>query len=254
MPVGKLQKEILLKRFKAKVVLVTGGSTGIGQAIAVEFAREGATVIICSRKESSITLQMIEDIGGKAHFIQCDVSRVDNIKKMFSEIKNSYGRLDIAVNNAGVGTVTSFEKTTEQEFDHIAGICFKGVFFCMKEEIIAMKRSGGGAIVNIASTAGVRSTSASAVYVGSKHGVVGESKKAAMEYARDNIRINVICPGATKTPIMEPYITETYAQKIPMGRVADPREIAMPSLFLCSPDASYITGAVVMVDGGNTAQ
>jgi NAD(P)-dependent dehydrogenase (short-subunit alcohol dehydrogenase family) len=250
-----------MKRFENKVALVTGGNSGIGKATALVFAREGAKVIIAARRENlgQETVQEIQKSGGEAFFIRTDVSIPDQVETLIKSIVDRFGRLDMAFNNAGVsGPLNRLTKQTLENWDLVINTNLKGVWMCMKEEINQMLRQGGGVIVNTASTAGISGSPGGAIYSASKHGVLGMTKSAAAEYATKNIRINAVCPGPILTPMLEqgfterPPMREAYLSTVPMGRFGTPEEIAGAVLWLCSDEASFMTGYAITVGGGQT--
>ena len=246
-------------RLAGKVAIVTGASRGIGAATARLFAREGAAVVLAARSKVEIE-QIVNDIkaeGGEALAIDTDVASATSIEHTVSRTIEVYHRLDIAVNNAGIaGGNRPLIETTEEIFDRVIAVNLKGIFLALKYEIPAMLANGGGAIVNMSSTVGLVGTQAGiAPYIASKHGVVGLTKAAALEYARQNIRVNAIAPGTTRTSVNEHWIdNEQIHQRIisgiPLGRVAQPDEVAEAALWLCSDGASYLTGVTLPVDGG----
>lgn len=246
-------------RFEGKVVLITGASRGIGSTTARLFAQEGAQVILASRNSEELA-HLAEEIrasGGKAAAIQTDVADSTSVQALIQQTVSTYGRLDIAVNNAGIaGGNKPFAEVAEETFDRVIAVNLKGIFLCMKYELPALVAAGGGAIVNVSSTAGLVGIGAGiAPYIASKHGIVGLTKAAALEYARQSIRVNAVAPGTTRTPVNEQWIdNEQISQRlvsgIPMGRVADSAEVAEAILWLCSDAASYITGVTMPVDGG----
>ena len=246
-------------RLKGKVALVTGGSSGIGRATAVAFAREGAKVAIAdvNVKEGDETLETIVDAGGEAIFVKADVSRAADVKALVESVVKQYGRLDCAFNNAGVDNLHfPVGDLAEEEWDRVIGINLKGTMLCMRYEIPQMLTHGGGAIVNTSSVAGLIGSPKSPAYVSSKFGVVGLTKSAALDYANKGIRINAVCPGVTRTAIFEAYLKETpdaaaqISTQSPMGRVAEPEEIAAAVIWLSSDEASFVTGQALAVDGG----
>ena len=248
-------------KFEGKVAIVTGGNAGMGRATALAFAREGARVVIAARRvpEGEETVKMIKEAGGEAIFVKTDVSQAAEVKALIGKAIESYGRLDYAFNNAAVAPRQFRAKVadqTEEEFDRILNINLKGVWLCMKYEIPEMIKQNGGVIVNTASVDGFRgNTNNTSAYVASKHGVIGLSKAAALEYARTGIRVNVVCPGAIQTPMLDDAIAanpklEIAFKQVPLGRVGTPEEIAETVIFLCSTGAAYITGQTVVVDGG----
>jgi NAD(P)-dependent dehydrogenase (short-subunit alcohol dehydrogenase family) len=249
-------------QFEGKVVLVTGGSSGIGRAAALAFARQGAQVVIAdvSAEGGQQTIRMIKDSGGEAMFVETDVSTASQVEAMIAQVVRRYGGLDCAFNNAGVDNLHApIGEFDEQEWDRVLGINLKGVMLCMRYEIPHMLARGGGAIVNCASVAGLIGTPISPAYTTSKHAVVGLTRSAALDYAKKGIRVNAVCPGVTRTAISEAYIKEKpegeaqVAAQSPMGRIAEPEEIAAAVLWLCSDASSYVTGQALAVDGGWTA-
>ncbi len=247
----------------AKVVLVTGAGSGIGQATALTMAREGASVVIADRDEAAgtATLEMITGQGGRGLTIIVDTSQARGVETLVRRAVDCFGRLDCAVNNAAVrGPVVLTAEHTEENWDRIVSTNLKGVWLCMKFEIGQMLRQGGGAIVNIASNFGLVGSPGRSAYSASKHGVIGLTKAAALEYARRNIRVNAVCPGPTRTPFMEsmlrerPEVLPALEAAQPIGRVAQSSEIAEAVVWLCSERASFVNGASLPVDGGFVAQ
>jgi NAD(P)-dependent dehydrogenase (short-subunit alcohol dehydrogenase family) len=247
--------------FKNKVALVTGGSFGIGRATAIAFAAEGAKVVVADHVEDSTTVDAIRAAGGEATFIRCDVSRMADVQDMVQRILRLYGRLDIAFNNAGIeGVMAPTHECTEENWDRIHAVNVKGVWACMKEELIVMLGQGSGAIVNCSSIAGLVGFPGLPSYVASKHAIVGLTKAAALEYAKKGIRINAVCPGAIFTPMLsrlaggDQAAHDNFGPMEPMGRIGTPEEIASAVLWLCSEGASFTTGQALAVDGGWVAQ
>jgi NAD(P)-dependent dehydrogenase (short-subunit alcohol dehydrogenase family) len=247
-------------RFAGKVALVTGGNSGIGRAVCAAFAREGAQVAIVARRtgEGESLAQDIRAAGGAAHFIACDVTQAQSVRSMVQQVIERFGRLHLAFNNAGITgstsrTITDFD---ESDFDQTLAVNLKGVWLCMKYEIPELLRAGGGAIVNCASSAGLRGGARASAYYASKHAVVGLTKSVALEFATQGVRINAVCPGMTDTELVTrqaaaaPDKFAALKQRIPMGRTAAVTEIAQAVLWLCATESSYVTGAALPVDGG----
>jgi NAD(P)-dependent dehydrogenase (short-subunit alcohol dehydrogenase family) len=255
-------KGMLRRDMVGKVALVVGGSSGIGRATAEAFAEAGASVVIAARRdgEGRATAERIVSQGGEAKFVRADVVRESDVAALVKETVSTYGRLDFAFNNAGIeGHNQAIVEETEANFDAVFGVNVKGMMFCMKHEIPAMLASGGGAIVNMASMVGHISYANGTVYGASKHAVIGLGAAAALEYARSGIRINTVSPGAIQTDMID-RITgtdearATFADEHPMGRFGLPEEVASTVLFLCSNQASFITGHALAIDGGYMAR
>lgn len=247
------------KLFKGKVALTTGGSFGIGRATAVAFASRGATVVIADwiDDKNKETLKLIEQAGGRGLFIQCDVSRVSEVENLINDTISHFGSIDFAFNNAGIeGENGLCHECTEENWDKTLGINLKGIWACMKYEIIQMLKQGGGAIVNTASVAGLIGFPGLPAYVASKHGILGLTKTAALENAKNNIRINAVCPGVIKTPMVDRItgqdkeVEKQYEDMEPIGRMGQPEEVAEAVMWLCSDAASFVTGHALAVDGG----
>ena len=249
-------------RVEGKVALVTGGASGIGRATALTFAREGAKLVIADINADGghQTVHMITEKGGEAIFVQADVSQATAVEAMISKTVATYGRLDCAHNNAGIGSRpwVRLHEVPEESWDRVLNNNLKSVWLCMKYELIQMLAQGGGTIVNTASIMGlVGSWSRSSAYNASKHGVVGLTKTAALEYAPQGIRVNCVCPGYIQTPMSAQNDPERQAQIIarePIGRVGTPEEVAEAVVWLCSDVASFVTGHTMTVDGGYVAQ
>src|SRR3989449_7041381 len=246
-----------------KIALVTGGGSGIGQATALVFAREGAKVVVADVvvEGGEETVRMIKADGGESLFVKADVSKSPDVEAMVRQAVGTYGRLDCAFNNAGIGGKFALTADdTEDNWDRVISINLTGVWLCMKYEIPQMLKQGGGAIVNTASDAGLLGVPQMPAYVASKHGVVGLTKTAALEYAKSGIRVNAVCPGVIKTPMVERITgqragrAERMAAVEPVGRMGKPEEIAEAVVWLCSDAASFVTGLPMPVDGGIIAQ
>jgi len=257
----------MARNISGKVALVTGGATGIGRTTALAFAKEGAKVVVTTGKNISgaeDTIRLIREAGGEAVFIKCDVSMEKDVEALIKETVRIFGRLDFAFNNAGVGPdgkrvpVLPITELTEDIWDRTIDVNLKGAFFCMKHEIRQMIKQGSGSIVNTASIGGLKFIPNFGAYAASKSGLIGLTKTAALEYASKGVRINVVCPGPTGGTLLMENITSCNPEQhlehgIPMGRIATTEEIANTVLWLCSDDASFITGQAISVDGGITA-
>ncbi len=252
------------KQLEGKFVLVTGGGSGIGRASALAFAGQGAGVIIADLmiEGGEETVAMIEKGGGRAIFVQTDVSKALDVETMVEKAVKTFGRLDCAFNNAGIlGERNLAADYTEEEWNKIIGINLTGTWLCMKYEILQMLKQNSGAIVNTASVLGlVGANGPAAAYAASKHGVVGLTKSAALTYAQSGIRINSVCPGFIKTPLIDPMIggdpeiEAALNQRHPIGRMGKPEEVAEAVVWLCTDAASFVTGHSMSVDGGYVAE
>lgn len=251
----------MTRSFEDKVAMVTGGSSGIGRSAAMAFAREGAKVVIAAEKDiagGNEVVQAIRQAGGEAAFYRTDVSRAVEVEALVSQTVKLYGQLDFAFNNAGVsGSHLKTAECTETDWDNTININLKGIWLCMKNEILWMAEHGGGVIVNMASVLGMKPVPDNADYIASKSGIIGLTKAAALEYSRAGIRINVVCPGIidtrmTRTTFMQqPGFNAFLDQTIPQGRLGTSEEVAAAVLWLCSDAASFITGVALPVDGGS---
>lgn len=256
--------QITQMEFTNKVILITGAGSGIGRVTAYAFAEQGGTVIVSdiNEKGGNETVAHITETGGNAHFIRANVAKYEEVEQLIRQTVAQFGQLDIAINNAGIGSMPArTTDTTLADWDRVMAVNASGVFYCMKLEIEQMLKQGSGVIVNTASIAGLRGLPNNVAYSASKHAVVGMTKTAAMEYARHNIRINALCPVFTVTPLFNPEQMDKYSagisdklkKLIPMKRFADPSEMAKTTLWLCSDQASFVTGHAMPVDGGLTA-
>lgn len=242
-------------RFAGKVAIVTGAASGIGAQTARRLAEGGAHVVVADRNEAGAK-QVAAEFGGMA--IALDVTDAGAVEQAVADIERRFGRLDLAVNNAGVGSARQpLADTTLEDWRHIVGTNLDAVFYCMKFELAAMKRSGGGAIVNVASMMGVKGYPGASAYVAAKHGVVGLTRSAALDHAADGIRINAVGPGFVDTPMAmrgrSDEDREAIGRMHPLGRMAVPDDVAQMILFLLSGSAAFITGTFHLVDGGFTA-
>jgi len=249
------------KIFENKVAIVTGGSFGIGRAAAIAFANRGAKVVIADWVEDHETLDSIRSSGGEAIFVKCDVSDESSVKALVEKALSTYGRVDLAFNNAGVeGHSAPTHECTMENWDRTVDVNLKGIWLCMKYEIPVMLKQGKGAIVNNASIAGLVGFANIPAYVASKHGVIGLTKNAALEYAKLGIRTNVVCPGVIKTPMIDRFtgknkeVEKQFESMEPVGRLGQPEEVAEAVMWLCSDASSFVTGDAIPVDGGWTAQ
>ena len=247
--------------YREAVVLITGGSAGIGRATAEAYGRAGASVVIASRHEEDgeEVARLVAEAGGRAIHHVTDVAKPDDIASLVDRTLAEYGRLDIAVNNAGVLPPTAdLVEQTAEDWNRAIAVDLGGVFHALQHEIAAMLKTGGGSIVNTASVAGLIADPGMSPYAASKHGVVGLTKAAALDYATRNIRVNAIAPGLVRTAMIDdwladPQMRETVLGYSPQKRVAEPAEIADTVLYLTSDSASFINGAVIAIDGGQTA-
>ncbi len=248
---------------KDKIALVTGGSSGIGRAAALAFARAGAKVAVADLNAigGQETVSFIKNAGGEACFIEADMGQAASVEAMVQKTVETYGRLDYAHNNAGVeGSLSLTAELEEDQWDHVIRINLTGVWLCMKYEIPHMLQQGSGAIVNTSSSGGLIGAERFPAYVASKHGVVGLTKTAALEYAKSGIRVNTVCPGVIETSMVERVtgnssdVLKKMIAAEPMGRSGQPEEIAEAVVWLCSDAASFVTGHAMAVDGGGVAQ
>jgi NAD(P)-dependent dehydrogenase (short-subunit alcohol dehydrogenase family) len=247
--------------YAGKVAFVTGAGSGIGRATALAFAREGASVVVSdiSERGNQETVRMIEELDERALAVRCDVTRTGDVKAALDRTVETFGRLDVAFNNAGVEQEeAATAQLAEEVWDRVIDFDLRGVFLCMKHEIPLMLEQGGGAIVNTSSGAGVKGFPMGAAYVAAKHGVIGLTRSAALDYAQANIRINAVCPGIIETQMMDRVTGDTpegrqqVISQEPIGRMGKPEEIAEAVLWLCSEAASFVVGHAMVVDGGQT--
>ncbi len=251
-------------RLTDKVALITGGTSGIGRATAVLFAREGASVVVTGRDEERgrDVVREIESAGGRARFVRADVTRAEDCRRAVAETVDAFGRLDILFNNAGVYVAGDVTECTEEEWDEQVDVSLKGTFLMSREAVPIMIAQGGGSIVNNSSGWGLVGGERAVAYCAAKGGVVVMTKAMAMDHGRQGIRVNCICPGDTVTPMehkdaehqgiaWEDYVAG--ASERPLGRMGEPLEVAYAALFLASDESSFVTGAALPVDGGGTA-
>lgn len=245
---------------KGKVALVTGAGSGIGRASALAFARAGAQVVVSdlNAASGSQTVELIETAGAAAVCIPADISKAAAVADLIGRTVARFGRLDYAHNNAGIeSALAQTADSDEADFDRTLAVNLKGVWLCMRAEISQMLKNGGGAIVNTSSVGGLSAVPGSGAYAAAKHGVIGLTRTAAVEYAKQSIRVNAICPGLTKTGMTDRLSAADpaliAAVMPPMGRMAQPAEIGEVVVFMCSDAASYLTGQALAVDGGSKA-
>lgn len=247
------------KRFLDKVVVVTGGNSGIGRAAALAFGREGAKVVIAARRENkgAEVVKAIQSEGGEAAFVKTDVTVVRDIENLFRWIEERYDKLDCAFNSAAVWPSVKYTADISyDEWNTVIDTNVKGTWLCMKYEIPLMLKAGGGAIVNCSAVHGLDSDKGLGLYSAGMHGVLGLMKAGCIEFGRKNIRVNAVCPGFTKTPMADKLFKQNHGMKrktlasIPLKRLAEPEEIAGCVLWLCSGDASYVTGQSIVIGGG----
>lgn len=249
-------------RFEGRVAMVSGSASGIGRQSAVAFARDGATVIVADVDEAGArqTIELIEEGGGQAEFIRTDVTNEESVVGLIDTIIERHGRLDFAHNNAGIGYPPKpVGEMSLQDWYDTVDIHMTSVFLTTREQLRVMEPAGRGVIINASSGAGINAVQGLSGYCAAKHGVIGFTKTVAVEYAAKGIRVNAVAPGAIQTPLIDnvvkndPSMMDFMIQECPMKRIGLPEEIANAVVFLCSDEASFITGATLAVDGGRTA-
>jgi len=247
---------------KDKVVLITGGTSGIGRAAAVGFGKHGAKVIVSGRREAegAETVKQVQAAGGVAQFVKSDVAKRADVFSLVEGVVKKYGRLDVAFNNAGVeASAAAFHEATDADFDLVFNVNVKGLWWSMQAEIKQMLAQGGGSIINTSSIAGLIGFPDYATYTAAKHAVIGLTRTAALEFAKKNIRVNAVAPGAIQTEMIERFApdkgTQDYlASMHPIGRIGKVQEVSDAVVWLSSDEASFITGQTLPIDGGFTAQ
>jgi NAD(P)-dependent dehydrogenase (short-subunit alcohol dehydrogenase family) len=249
----------MTKELEGKTALVTGGTSGIGRDTAILFAKAGAKVVVAGRREveGNESIELVRAAGGEALFVKTDVSKASEVENLVKKTVERFGRLDVAFNNAGIeGKWVPIVSQTEEDWDRTIDINLKGVWLCLKYELRQLlKQGGGGAIVNMSSVTGLTGGAGAATYCASKHGVIGLTKSAALETARNRIRVNAVCPAVIETAMGERVFGAPDAQKYaiglhPLGRLGKPMEIAEAVLWMCSDRASFMTGEALILDGG----
>jgi NAD(P)-dependent dehydrogenase (short-subunit alcohol dehydrogenase family) len=244
-----------------KVIIVTGATSGIGAATATEAAREGGQVVLAGRREErgEAVVARIKQEGGTALFVRTDITKEADVQQLISRTIKEYGRLDGAFNNAGVlEAIGPLDTITTESYENLMGVNLRSIYWCIKYEVLEMKKTGGGAIVNCSSIGGTVTAPGFGAYVSAKHGIIGLTKAAAVDFAADRIRVNCVMPGPVETEIWESFPAgeqwlQGFGQATPMKRHAKPVEIAKPVIFLLSDGASYVTGTQLLIDGGYTA-
>lgn len=252
-----------MKQFSGKVALVTGGASGLGRVSALALAKAGAEVVVSdvAVSEGEATVQMITDAGGRAIFTRADVTKPGEVTAMVLATVKTFGRLDFALNNAGIDGVRARTADYPEEVWHqVINLNLTGVFLCLKAELAVMVEQGSGVIVNMSSVAGVTGFPGHAAYTASKHGVIGLTKTAALDYAKAGIRVNAICPAYTHTPMLsrmldqKPDLEAKLITRVPLRRLGTAEEIAQAAIYLFSDAAAFITGHSLVMDGGIVAE
>ncbi len=254
-------------RLDGKVAFITGGGSGIGEQAALLFARQGATVAVAdvNPKGGQRVVNAITGEGGAASFHPVNVTDAESVRTAIDAVTGRYGRLDIGINNAGIGLVGDVTETTEEDYDRLMAVNVKGVFLCAQAEVRWMQRHGGGTIVNTASVAGLVGVDRRFAYSTTKGAVTAMTKQLAVDHVKDRIRVNCVCPGTVETPFVDAYLVKYHAgeeeatrvalrARQPLGRLGQPDEIAYAMLYLASDEAAFVTGSALMIDGGLTAR
>jgi NAD(P)-dependent dehydrogenase (short-subunit alcohol dehydrogenase family) len=246
-----------MSRLPQKIAIVTGAGSGIGRAIALRFAAEGARVIAVARRLETLQTVAAEALGEVVPFA-CDISHPDQVAALGEFCRKRHGRLDVLANNAGIGGDSNkrLHELSIESFDRVMNVNVRGAFLVLRQAVALMLKSGGGAIVNMASIGSFRATPGSGAYITSKGALLMMTRTAALEYVKDNIRVNAVCPGVIRTAILDnasPELIQTLQARVPQGRMGTPEEVASVALFLASDEASHVTGASYYVDGGRGA-
>lgn len=250
-------------KLHGKVALITGAGSGIGRAAALTFAREGASVVVSDIDDAGglQTVHLIQELSGQGLYVRANVASAEDVEALVAEAVDRFGHLDYAFNNAGItGEMGTIVDCTEKNWDHMIDVHLKGVWLCLKYEIQSMVSQNKGAIVNASSVGGIAGFTGNAAYVAAKHGIIGLTKAAALEYAAFGIRVNAVCPGYIRTPMVERLIEigfeteEMIVDRHPLGRIGTPADVAEAVLWLCSDESSFITGHALAVDGGYLAR
>jgi len=251
-------------RLAGKCAVITGGGTGIGQAIALAFAREGAQVAVAGRRKEKLdgTLRFLQQVGGSGLALECDVTKARDTERVIKSVEDTFGKVNVLVNNAGALSVSTVETIEEDDWDRVMATNVKGPFLMSRAALPAMRRAGGGSIINVGSVLGIVAIRDRAAYCASKGGVTMLTRAMALDHAHDNIRVNCVCPSIVESEMTQNLFAETEAGRqaresrlasIPLGRFGKPADIAGLAVFLASEESSWMTGTVIPVDGGVTA-